>query len=233
MNIDPVEIQKFESLAHRWWDPDGEFRPLHDINDLRMRYIADRAQLRGARVLEVGCGGGILTESLANFGANTTGIDPAHGPLSVAKLHAVEMGLENRISYIQTTAEEYVESNEASFDVVAALEILEHVPDFSQTVQALADLTKPGGHVFCSTINRHPIAYATAILGAEYLLNILPQGTHDYKKLIKPHELAAAARKSGLVVKNVAGYTYNPIDRSTSFAKRPTVNYLFHATKPC
>lgn len=231
MNVDPTEIQKFESLAQRWWDKNGEFRPLHDINDIRVRFISQRATIQGAQVLDVGCGGGILTESLASLGAVPTGIDPAQGPLTVAKLHAVEMGLQSQLHYIQTTAEEY--SKEAKeFDIVTAMEILEHVPDFFETMQALAHLMRPGGNVFLSTINRRPIAYLTAILGGEYLLNVLPRGTHEYRKFIKPSELSNAARKAGLVVRCVQGYSYNPFARTASLQSDPSVNYLFHAYKP-
>ena len=231
MNVDPAEIQKFESLAQRWWDKNGEFRPLHDINDIRVRFIADRATIRGASVLDVGCGGGILTESLASYGAIPTGIDPALGPLTVAKLHAVEMGLQDRLKYFQSTAEEYSKEQE-QFDVVTAMEILEHVPDFSETMRALASLTRSGGDIFLSTINRKPIAYLVAILGAEYVLNVLPRGTHEYRKFIKPSELSQAARQAGLIVRQVKGYSYNPFSRSASFASDPNVNYLFHAQKP-
>ena len=232
LNVDPSEIQKFEALAHRWWDPNGEFRPLHDINEVRVSFIADRVNLCGARALEVGCGGGILTESLANLGATTTGIDPARGPLTVAKLHAIEVGLADRIRYLESTAEDFVQTESGSFDVVAALEILEHVPDYSHTVHALADLTRPGGSVFLSTINRKPIAYFVAVVGGEYVLNVLPRGTHDYRKFIKPSELARAARDAGLVVKQVSGYRYNPFTRNTVLVRDSSVNYLLHAYKP-
>ena len=231
MNVDPAEIQKFESLAQRWWDKNGEFRPLHDINDIRVRFIADRTTIRGAEVLDVGCGGGILTESLTSHGAIPTGIDPAPGPLTVAKLHAVEMGLQDQLNYFQSTAEEYSQEQK-EFDIVTAMEILEHVPDFSETMQALASLTKSGGDIFLSTINRKPIAYLVAILGAEYVLNVLPRGTHEYRKFIKPSELSQAARDAGLIVRQVKGYSYNPFSRSASLASDPNVNYLFHAQKP-
>ncbi|MCY3885775.1 MAG: bifunctional 2-polyprenyl-6-hydroxyphenol methylase/3-demethylubiquinol 3-O-methyltransferase UbiG [Gammaproteobacteria bacterium] len=230
MNVDPVEIKKFDSLAQRWWDRNGEFRPLHDINEIRVRFISKHTKIPGSTVLDVGCGGGILTESLANLGAIPTGIDPAQGPLTVAKLHAVEMGLQDRIRYLQTTAEELAK-DEKQFDVVTAMEIVEHVPDFAETVRALASLTKPGGNVFLSTINRKPIAYVVAILGAEYVLNVLPRGTHEYRKFIKPSELAQAARNAHLSVQRVQGYRYNPIMRSTSLVPDASVNYFLHAQK--
>ncbi len=232
VNLDPAEVKKFESLAQRWWDPDSEFRPLHDINNVRLRFIAEHALIDAADILDVGCGGGILTESLANLGGHTTGIDPAQGSLTVAKLHAIEMGLEKRIRYLQTTAEEFVKFEPGSYDIVTCLEILEHVPDFSQTVHALAGLIRPGGHLFLSTISRNPLAYLVAILGGEYLLNVLPRGTHDYRKFIKPSELSSAVRNAGLVVRRVAGYRYNPLTRSATLASDANVNYLLHAIKP-
>ena len=232
MNVDPNEIHKFESLAHRWWDPDSEFRPLHDINSTRLKYMNDRAPVAGLRVLEAGCGGGILTQSLAELGAVTTGIDMATGPLKVAQLHAIETKMSNKIRYIETTAESFAKVEPASFDVVAALEMLEHVPDFRSTVCALAKLTRPGGSVFFSTINRNAKAYLMAVLGAEYVLNLLPRGTHDYDKFIKPSELASAVRDAGLFVKDISGYSYNPLTRGCKLVTSPSVNYLVHAQKP-
>lgn len=231
-NIDPVELEKFESLAHRWWDKDGEFKPLHDINAVRLKFITDRASVSERDVIEVGCGGGILSESLAEIGARIVGIDPARGPLTVAKIHAKEAGLHDYPAYEMATAESYVEDHAENFEVVAALEMLEHVPDFSQTVAALADLAKPGGNLFFSTINRHPKAYALMILAGEYVLNILPRGTHDYDKFIRPSELAQAARDAGLSVKKVQGYRYNPFSRHCSLCDDLDVNYLMHAEKP-
>ena len=232
MNVDPSEIQKFESIAHRWWDPDGEFRPLHDINSTRLKYIDDRTRVEGLDVLEVGCGGGILTQSLAELGAVTTGIDAASGPLKVAQLRAIETHMDEKIRYIESTAESFAEVEPESFQVVAALEMLEHVPDFRSTIRALAKLARPGGTLFLSTINRNPKAYLMAILGAEYVLNLLPRGTHDYEKFIKPNELAGAVRDAGLLVRDVTGYSYNPLTRGCKLVKNPSVNYLLWAQKP-
>lgn len=231
-NVDSEEIRKFESLAHQWWDRDSKFRPLHDINDLRLKFIDERSPVHDKRVLEVGCGGGILTESLFGLGAETTGIDPALGPLTVAKLHARENGIANKIRYLQKTGEEFALEEPNSFDVVAALEMLEHVPDFRLTVQALADLTRPGGDMFLSTINRHPLAYALMVVAGEYVLNVLPKGTHDYTKFIKPSELCSALRKAGMVVSDLVGYRYNPFTRVTTYTASVDVNYLIHARKP-
>ncbi len=231
MNVDPKEIQKFEALAHRWWDPEGEFRPLHDINSTRLKYIDDHAGLSGLDVLEVGCGGGILTQSLAELGAVTTGIDVAPGPLKVAQMHAIETQMGEKIRYMETTAESFAKIEPESFDVVAALEMLEHVPDYRSTVCALAQLTRPGGKVFLSTINRNSKAYLTAVLGAEYVLNLLPRGTHEYAKFIKPSELASAVRDAGLLVKDITGYSYNPLTRGCKLITNPAVNYLVYAEK--
>ena len=230
-NVDSAEIEKFEALAHRWWDTDGEFRPLHDINDVRLKYITDRTEVSRRDVIEVGCGGGILTESLARIGARVVGIDPAKGPLTVAKIHAKEENLGDYPEYLITTAETHVETHAQSYDVVAALEMLEHVPDYGLTVQALADLTKPDGDLFFSTINRHPKAYALMIVAGEYLLNVLPRGTHDYAKFIRPFELAQAARDAGLTVESIKGYRYNPFTRHCSLCDDLDVNYLMHAHK--
>ena len=232
MNVDPNEIQKFESIAHRWWDPDGEFRPLHDINSTRLKYIDERTRVEGLDVLEVGCGGGILTQSLAELGAVTTGIDAASGPLKVAQLRAIETHMDEKLRYIESTAESFAEVEPESFQVVAALEMLEHVPDFRSTIRALAKLARPGGTLFLSTINRNPKAYLMAILGAEYVLNLLPRGTHDYEKFIKPSELAGAVREAGLLVRDVTGYSYNPLSRGFMLVNNPSVNYLLWAQKP-
>ncbi len=227
MNIDHDEIAKFEALAHRWWDPEGDFRPLHDINPVRVDYIAERCALPGSRVLDVGCGGGILTEALATRGADVTGIDMGVAPLSVARLHALETGLD--IDYRQITAEELAGAEPASYDCVTCLEMLEHVPDPAAVVAACALLTKPGGQLFFSTINRNPKAYALAILGAEYILRLLPRGTHDYRKLIKPSELARAARAAGLTIDDIVGLRYNPFTHRASLSHDVDVNYMLHA----
>ena len=231
-NIDPAEVSKFESLAHRWWDKDGEFKPLHDINEVRLKFITDRSTVVERDVIEVGCGGGILTESLAQQGAKVVGIDPARGPLTVARIHALEAGLTEYPTYESATAESYVVDHPENFDVVAALEMLEHVPDFRVTVAALAQLAKPGAELFFSTINRHPKAYALMIVGGEYILNVLPRGTHDYAKFIRPSELAQASRDAGLTVKTIQGYRYNPFTRHCTLCDDLDVNYLLHASKP-
>ena len=232
INVDPVELEKFESLAHRWWDKNGEFKPLHDINEVRLKFITDRSEVRERDVIEVGCGGGILTESLAHLGARIVGIDPARGPLTVAKIHAIEEGLIEYPSYEIATAETYRDAHAESFHVVAALEMLEHVPDYRITVSALADLATPGADLYFSTINRHPKAYALMIVAGEYVLNVLPRGTHDYTKFIRPSELAQASRNAGLTVKTVQGYRYNPFTRHCTLCDDMDVNYLLHAEKP-
>jgi 2-polyprenyl-6-hydroxyphenyl methylase/3-demethylubiquinone-9 3-methyltransferase len=229
-NVDQAEIGKFESLAHRWWDPEGDFRPLHDINPVRLDYIRERVPLEGARVLDVGCGGGILTEALAACGATVTGIDMAEGPLAVARLHALEAG--SNAEYLASTAEALAAARGAEFDVVTCLEMLEHVPDYASTMAACAELTRPGGQLFFSTINRNPRAWALAVVGAEYVLGLLPRGTHDYARFIRPHELAAAARAAGLTVEGLAGLRYNPFSRHASLTSDLGVNYFLHAGKP-
>ena len=231
INADADEVAKFEALAHRWWDADGDFKPLHDINPPRVDYIARRAAtaLDGARVLDVGCGGGILTEALADLGATVTGIDAGEAPLAVARLHAAERGVDG-IDYIRTTAETYLETAPGAFDVVTCLETLEHVPDVGSTVRALAALARPGGDVFLATINRTARAFATAIVGAEYVLNILPKGTHRYENLIRPSELARACRDAGLDVVDIVGMRYNPFTRRCRLVADVGVNYLLHAT---
>jgi 2-polyprenyl-6-hydroxyphenyl methylase/3-demethylubiquinone-9 3-methyltransferase len=230
MNVDSSEIQKFEALAHRWWDAEGDFKPLHDINPVRVRYIEDKTPLSGVPVVDIGCGGGILTESLALAGAKVTGIDMAESPLAVARLHALESGAQ--IDYVATTAEALASERPATFQMVTCLEMLEHVPDFGSTVQACADLAVAGGHLVFSTINRNPKAYALAIVGAEYVLGLLPRGTHDYAKFIKPAELAGAARNAGLEVVEIIGMRYNPFTRGCSLSRDVDVNYLLYARKP-
>lgn len=229
MNVDHQEIAKFDALASRWWDPEGDFRTLHDINPARLAYIAERTDLAAGPVLDVGCGGGILAESLARAGATVTGIDMAEAPLAVARLHALDSGTE--VTYQAITAEALAEQRPGEFRTVTCLEMLEHVPDYARTVQACADLACPGADLFFSTINRNPKSYLLMVLGAEYVLGILPRGTHDYEKFIKPHELAHAVRGAGLVVREVRGMRYNPFTRHCSLGNDVDVNYLLHATK--
>ena len=231
-NVDRAEIAKFEALAHRWWDPDGDFKALHDINPFRVDYLKERCELSGVRVVDVGCGGGILTESLVAFGADVTGIDVAGGPLAVARLHAIESGLDQEIRYVATSPEEFVDEERDAFPVVTCLEMLEHVPDIRSTVRALADLAAPGGDVVMSTINRHPKAYALAVLGAEYILGLLPRRTHDYAKFIRPAELARAVREAGLELVAIDGMRYNPFTRRCTLTSDVDVNYMLHARKP-
>ncbi len=223
-NVDAVEIEKFSQLAHKWWDPNSEFRPLHEINPLRLGYIQRIAPLAGKSVLDVGCGGGILSEALAGAGATVTGIDLADKSLKVAKLHLLESG--KQVEYRKVAVEELAAERPASYDVVTCMEMLEHVPDPAAVVTACAKLVKPDGHVFFSTLNRNPKSYLFAILGAEYVLNLLPRGTHDYAKFIKPSELAQWCRNAGLNVSEVTGMSYNPINKSYSLGRDTGVNYL-------
>jgi 2-polyprenyl-6-hydroxyphenyl methylase/3-demethylubiquinone-9 3-methyltransferase len=229
-NVDHEEIAKFEKLAARWWDPESEFKPLHDINPLRLDYIDRLAGLQGKRVLDVGCGGGLLTEGMAARGAEVTGIDMGKAPLTVARLHRHESGLE--IDYRQATAEQLASEEPAGFDIVTCLEMLEHVPDPPSVVAACARLVKPGGHVFFSTINRNPKAFLLAIVGAEYVLRLLPRGTHEYAKLIRPSELDAWVRAAGLELREITGMHYNPFTRECSLGGNVDVNYLMHAVRP-
>lgn len=229
-NLDPAEAEKFDALASRWWDPEGDFRPLHDINGPRADYIADRVELGNAGVLDVGCGGGLLCEALARRGASVTGLDAAERPLTVARLHRSESELD--IDYCQGIAEAFAEDHASTFDVVCCLEMLEHVPDPASTVHACAEMVKPGGQLFFSTINRSPLAWAGAIVGAEYVLGLLPRGTHRYDRLIKPSELAAACRQAGLVVTEIVGMSYNPFSRTVRIGGAPGINYLLHARRP-
>jgi 2-polyprenyl-6-hydroxyphenyl methylase/3-demethylubiquinone-9 3-methyltransferase len=229
-NVDDLEIRKFEALASRWWDPNSEFKPLHDINPLRVNYISQHINLAEKRVLDIGCGGGILAEALAHHGAAVTAIDKAEASLSVAKLHLLESQLD--ISYLDSTAEEFAEAQPAQFDVVTCLEMLEHVPDPSSVVAACQRLVKPGGLVFFSTINRNPKSYLFAIIGAEYLLNLLPRGTHDYAKLIKPSELATWSRQAHLTLRDQIGMGYSPLTKKYFLQNSLDVNYLACYEKP-
>lgn len=230
-NVDPSEIAKFEALASRWWDPESEFKPLHDINPLRCNYIDEIAHLAGKKVLDVGCGGGILSEAMAQRGAQVSGIDMGEAPLNVAKLHALESGLE--INYRQMPVEELAEQEPASYDVVTCLEMLEHVPDPASVIRSCMQLVKPGGKVFFSTLNRNPKSYAFAIIGAEYLLRLLPAGTHDYAKFIKPSELSQWCREAGLRVTDMTGMVYNPLTRIYKLKDNDvSVNYLMATDKP-
>ena len=228
-NADPIELQKFSDLAHRWWDPNSEFKPLHDINPLRLDYIDRKARLRDQTVLDVGCGGGILAESMAARGAQVTGIDLSDKALGVARLHLFESG--QKVDYRKISAEALAQERPAAFDIVTCLEMLEHVPDPSSTVKACAALVKPGGQVFFSTLNRNPKSYLFAVIGAEYLLRLLPRGTHDYARFIRPSELARFCRDAGLGVTEIVGMTYNPFSRTYSLGDDTDVNYLVRATK--
>jgi len=223
-NVDPAELAKFSDLAHRWWDPAGEFRPLHELNPLRLAWIAGHAPLEGRAVLDVGCGGGILAEAMARRGARVTGIDMADKPLKVAELHLLESGAEVR--YENASAEQYAEAHAGAFDVLTCMEMLEHVPDPQSALAACARLLKPGGRAFFSTINRNPKAYLFAVIGAEYLLKLLPRGTHDYSRFIRPSELARWCRDAGLRTVELAGMTYNPLTRRYRLGADCDVNYL-------
>ena len=229
-NVDPLELAKFSQLAHRWWDPTSEFKPLHDINPLRLDHIDRIASLAGKSVVDVGCGGGILSEAMAARGAKVTGIDLAEKPLKVAQLHLLESGRE--VEYVKISAEELARTRPQHYDVVTCMELLEHVPDPAATVQACAELVKPGGWVFFATINRNPKSYLFAVVGAEYVLRLLPRGTHDYAKFIKPSELAAMCRRSGLSTSGIVGMTYNPLTRQYALGSDADVNYILHAQKP-
>ncbi|MGA8049913.1 MAG: bifunctional 2-polyprenyl-6-hydroxyphenol methylase/3-demethylubiquinol 3-O-methyltransferase UbiG [Burkholderiales bacterium] len=228
-NADPAELDKFSELAHRWWDPESEFRPLHEINPLRLEWIDQHAKLSGKTVLDVGCGGGILAESMAGRGAQVTGIDLSDKALRVAELHLLDSRAP--VTYAKASAEEFAESHAAEFDVITCMEMLEHVPEPSSTVAACARLAKPGGHLFFSTINRNPKAYLFAIIGAEYLLKLLPKGTHDYSRFIKPHELARWCRDAGLLPVELIGMTYNPFSRRYALGPDSSVNYTLRCKR--
>ncbi len=229
LNADPAELDKFGELAHRWWDPNSEFKPLHDINPLRLDWIDDAVGLRGKRVLDVGCGGGLLSEGMAVRGAEVTGIDLSEKPLGVARLHLLESG--QQVDYRKVAVEQLAAEMPGSFDIVTCLEMLEHVPDPASIVDSCARLVKPGGQVFFSTINRNPKAYLFAVIGAEYLLQMLPKGTHDFAKFIKPSELTRWCKQSGLEPDELVGMTYNPLTRHYALGRDTDVNYLVRATR--
>jgi 2-polyprenyl-6-hydroxyphenyl methylase/3-demethylubiquinone-9 3-methyltransferase len=229
-NVDPGELAKFSALAHRWWDPTSEFRPLHEINPLRLAHIAMLAGgIEGKRIVDIGCGGGILAEAMANAGAVVTGIDLADKPLKVARLHALEVG--SAVEYRMVSAEALAAEAPGSFDIVTCMEMLEHVPDPASTVSACAQLVKPGGRVFFSTINRNPKSFLFAIVGAEYVLRMLPKGTHEYARFIKPSELTRHCRAAGLEVDDLTGMTYNPLTRVYALGRDVDVNYLLACHK--
>ncbi len=229
-NADPAELAKFSDLAHRWWDTESEFRPLHQINPLRLAWIDDLIPLKGKRVVDIGCGGGILADSMARKGADVLGIDLATKALRVAQLHALEAQTEG-VTYREVSAEKLADEQPASFDVVTCMEMLEHVPDPASVVRACATLVKPGGRVFFSTINRNPKAFLFAIVGAEYVLNLLPRGTHEFAKFIKPSELAAYARAAGLDLQHTRGMEYNPLTRHYWLSANTSVNYMLAMQK--
>ena len=229
MNVDSQELEKFNELAHRWWDPEAEFKPLHDINPLRLDYIDKLAGLKGKTVLDVGCGGGILAESMAVRGAKVTGIDLSEKALKVAQLHLMESG--NQVDYRMLAVEELANQEPQHYDVVTCMEFLEHVPGPASAVKACCELVKPGGQVFFSTLNRNLKSYLFAIIGAEYILRLLPRGTHDYAKFIKPSELARFCRDAGLNVGHITGMTYNPLTKIYALGPDTDVNYLLHAIK--
>ncbi len=229
INADPAELQKFSELAHRWWDPASEFKPLHEINPLRLGWINGKADLLGKTVLDVGCGGGILAESMASLGARVIGIDLSEKALSVARLHLFESG--QSVDYRLVSVEDLAEEIPAHFDVVTCMEMLEHVPKPASTIAACARLVKPGGHVFFSTLNRNLKAYVQAIIGAEYLLRMLPRGTHEYAKFIKPSELSRYCRNAGLDTQELIGLSYNPLTRVYSLGRNTDVNYLLHTRR--
>lgn len=229
LNADPVELQKFAALAHRWWDKNSEFKALHEINPLRLNYIDKLVGLQGKRVLDVGCGGGILSESMSQKGAEVTGIDLGEKALKVAQLHQLESGVQ--VHYRLVSAEDLAVEMPESFDVVTCMEMLEHVPNPAAVVQACAKLVKPGGAVFFSTINRNPKAYLLAVIGAEYVLNLLPRGTHEYEKFIKPSELSSWGREASLSVVGIKGMSYNPLTKHYWLGEDVSVNYILHTVK--
>ena len=229
MNADPQELAKFSELAHRWWDPTSEFKPLHQINPLRLRWIDETAGLKDKSVLDVGCGGGILAEAMAALGARVKGIDLSDKALKVALLHLFESRLE--VNYEEISAEDLALREPGQYDVLTCMEMLEHVPKPESTVSACAQLVKPGGHVFFSTLNRNPKSYVFAVIGAEYILRLLPRGTHDYAKFLKPSELARYCRAAGLTLESVIGMSYNPLTKVYSLNQDTSVNYLMHCVR--
>ncbi|WP_434144855.1 bifunctional 2-polyprenyl-6-hydroxyphenol methylase/3-demethylubiquinol 3-O-methyltransferase UbiG [Photobacterium leiognathi] len=230
LNVDPAEISKFEDMASRWWDSEGEFKPLHQINPLRLNYVIDHANgLFGKKVLDVGCGGGILAESMAIEGAEVIGLDMGKEPLTVARLHALETG--TKLDYIQSTAEEHAEEHQAYYDVITCMEMLEHVPDPASIIAACAKMVKPGGHVFFSTLNRNIKSYLFAIVGAEHVMRLVPKGTHDHNKFIRPSELMAMIDKTALEDRHIIGLHYNPLTNTYSLGTNVDVNYIVHTQK--
>jgi 2-polyprenyl-6-hydroxyphenyl methylase/3-demethylubiquinone-9 3-methyltransferase len=228
-NVDAGEVGKFDQAAPRWWDPEGEFKPLHAINPLRLEWIAQRQPLAGAAVLDLGCGGGLLTEGMARLGARVTGVDAGAQAIATARLHLLESKLD--IEYVQSTAEAWAEGHAGQYDAVTCLEMLEHVPDPASVIQAIGRLVRPGGAVFLSTLNRTPSAWLLAVVGAEYLLRLLPRGTHDYRKFLRPSELAAMARAASLQVCDLTGLHYDPLFKHYSLGPGVAVNYLMHLTR--
>jgi len=235
LNVDPGEAEAFDRLASRWWDPEGDSGPLHDLNGPRVDWIRGQVALEGKRLADIGCGGGLLSEAMAKAGASVTAIDMADKALTVARLHQVESGLadtDREIDYRQSTAEQLAEAEPGSFDVVCCLEMLEHVPDPASVVEACLRLVRPGGRLFFSTINRSPLAWGGAIVGAEYVLRLLPRGTHRYDRLIRPSELASWVRNAGGLVERIDGLRYNPFSHTVTIGGRPRINYLFSALRP-
>jgi len=229
INVDPSEVEKFNALATSWWDSEGQSKPLHEINPLRLNFIKQYCKLEDQDIIDVGCGGGILSEALAKNGGQVTGIDMGEKALKIAQLHALEAGLS--IDYQHITAEQKSQQSAGQFDVVTCMEMLEHVPDPQSVIQACAQLVKPGGHIFFSTLNRHPKAYLLAVLGAEYIMNMLPKGTHDYQRFIRPAEMASWCRQAELEVGNITGISYKPLTKEYSLGDDVKVNYLMHCRR--